>query len=480
MESPAFSGIALGLAWYAIFLFQLVLHEAAHSLAAQCGGDDTAAASGLVTIDPVPHIRRHPFGTVVVPVLSYLLSGWVMGWGSAPYNSFWADRYPHRAARMALAGPLANLFLLMLSGAAIYLGLYLGFFEMPESLMYKDLFSGIVKAAPEIPKAFPVLLSLAFTLNLLILLLNILPLPPLDGSSAVMLFMSESAARKWQSFINNPTLGILGVLAAWKVIGVLFIPLFDWSLNIFYSPLSLTNLIILISGTVLPVIVFAGFFRNRGKREGVHPLISLQTETQKEPSDEEITGMQEKVAKGDFTEAVSLIKRYPRLVNLRDKDGATILHYAANSGQIKYFRFLIEHGADLHSRDNRGASPLHYAASKGHTEVVDLLLSSGAEIDAVTDNDRATPLHCAVIGGFLKTVELLISRGADCDARKTDGQTPMHRAAFKGHSDIVSLLMSRCSSMDIRDNESRTPLDIAREQGHQAAVELLAEKKRDS
>ncbi|MHC9540540.1 MAG: ankyrin repeat domain-containing protein [Vulcanimicrobiota bacterium] len=483
MESLTFSGLALGLAWYATFLFQLVLHEAAHSLAAQRGGDDTAAASGLVTLDPVPHIRRHPFGTVVVPILSYLFSGWVMGWGSAPYNGFWADRYPHRAARMALAGPLANLFLLLFSGTAIYLGLYLGWFEMPGSLMYKDLFSGIVKASPEIPKAVPVILSLTFTLNMLLLLLNILPLPPLDGSGIIMLCMSESTARKWQGFLNNPTLSILGMVAAWKVIGILFIPFFDWSLNLFYSPTSLPILIALTACAAVPVIVFAGFFQDREKRNDRHPLLSGTAPSQKEPSgpsEDEIAGMQEKMAKGDFTEINSQIRRHPQLVNRKNGDGAVPLHYAADRGHIAQCRFLLEQGASVAARDNRGATPLHYAASKGHAEVVDLLLSSGAEINAGTDTDRATPLHCAAVGGFTKTAELLISRGADPDAAKTDGQTPLHRAAYKGHRDIVNLLISWGATIDIRDNGSRTPLDIAGEQGHQTIAELLIAKKRDS
>ncbi len=483
MESLTSSSIALGIAWYAIFLFQLVLHEAAHSLAAQRGGDDTAASHGLVTLDPVPHIRRHPFGTVVVPIVSYLLSGWVMGWGSAPYDSFWAERYPHRAARMALAGPLSNLFLLLLSATLLYLGLYMGWFQKPDSMMYQDLFSGIVQAVPEIPKVVPVFLSLTFTLNLLILLLNILPLPPLDGSSLIMLFMSESTARRWQSFLHNPTLSVLGIIAAWKVIDILFIPLFDLSLDIFYSHSSLLRLITLVACTMSSVIVFTRLFRDTGKRENIIPLISKKSPEPEEhsyPSNEIITELLEDMAEGDFTKTISHLRQYPQLVNQRDKYGAVPLHYAADSGNISHCRFLIEKGASVNSRDNNGATPLHYAASKGHTRVTELLLSSGAEVNAKTDTDDATPLHCASVGGFTETADLLISRGAELDARKTDGQTPLHRAVYKGRFDIVNLLLSKGSRIDCKDNESRTPLQIAIQQGHQSIIDLLNEKGADS
>jgi ankyrin repeat protein len=482
MESTAPPGLALGLAWYAVFLFQLVLHEASHSLAARLGGDDTASASGLVTLDPVPHIRRHPFGTVVVPIISYLLNGWVMGWGSAPYDAEWAERYPHREAKMALAGPLANLFLLLLSGTLIYLGLYVGWFEGPGSLMYKDLFSGIVKASPEIPKAVPVILSLTFTMNLIGLLLNILPLPPLDGSGAIMLLMPESAAARWQSFIKNPTLNILGMIAAWRIIGELFIPVFDRSLNIFYAPLSMSVLIALALCTMVPVAVFAGFFRYGRKKADSNNPYTYGTSVPKKyegPSDLEIAGMQRDIAAGDFKEALSMIGRHPELAGIADRDGALPLHYAADSGQIDICRFLLDRGASTDSMDGRGATPLHYAASKGHSDAAELLLSAGADVNAKTEADHATPLHCAAVAGFVVTAALLISKGADPDARKKDGQTPLHRAVSKGHRDMVALLLSKGSKTDQADSESRTPLDLAGENDDREIIRLLTEKTAD-
>ena len=71
--------------WYVAFLFSLTCHEAAHALAAKWGGDPTAYHAGQVTLNPMPHIQREPWGTVLVPLLSYLVGhGGMIGWGSAP------------------------------------------------------------------------------------------------------------------------------------------------------------------------------------------------------------------------------------------------------------------------------------------------------------------------------------------------------------------------------------------------------------
>lgn len=83
-----------GTAWYIVFLFSTTVHEAAHALVALKLGDDTAHRGGQVTLDPTPHVRREPFGMVVVPLLSYFLGGWMVGWASAPYDPEWARRYP--------------------------------------------------------------------------------------------------------------------------------------------------------------------------------------------------------------------------------------------------------------------------------------------------------------------------------------------------------------------------------------------------
>jgi hypothetical protein len=127
------------LIWYIVFLFSTTCHEASHALAARIGGDPTAFHGGQVTLNPAPHVQREPFGILLVPVVSYVLGGWMIGWASAPYDPFWRDRYPRRAAWMSLAGPGANFTIMILAAICIRVGLGMGVFEAPDSVNYTTI-----------------------------------------------------------------------------------------------------------------------------------------------------------------------------------------------------------------------------------------------------------------------------------------------------------------------------------------------------
>ena len=101
--------LVFGFIWYIAFLFSTTCHEASHALVAKLGGDDTADRAGQVTLNPVPHIRREPWGMVVIPLVSFLFFGWMIGWASAPYNPEWQARHPRRGGLMASDGYRRNL-----------------------------------------------------------------------------------------------------------------------------------------------------------------------------------------------------------------------------------------------------------------------------------------------------------------------------------------------------------------------------------
>jgi hypothetical protein len=67
--------LAYGFVWYVAFLFSTTCHEAAHALVAKLGGDETAALGGQVSLNPVPHIQREPWGMVAGPVLRLIRTG---------------------------------------------------------------------------------------------------------------------------------------------------------------------------------------------------------------------------------------------------------------------------------------------------------------------------------------------------------------------------------------------------------------------
>ena len=226
--------IALGAIWYVVFLFSTTCHEAAHSLVAKLGGDPTASHGGQVSLNPIPHIRREPFGLVVVPLISYALTHWMIGYASAPYDPAWQRRYPHRAARMALAGPAANLTLALLAAVAIRAGIALGVFA-PAS--YISLTHIVDSASPDGGFAsFAVtFVSICFVLNVLLGTFNLLPVPPLDGLNAITLLMPEGAALRFLDFSRS--FGMIGIVLAWVVYGRIFGFIFDAALSVLYAGL---------------------------------------------------------------------------------------------------------------------------------------------------------------------------------------------------------------------------------------------------
>ena len=224
--------ILLGVTWYVVFLFSTTCHEAAHALAAKLGGDLTAFHGGQVSLDPIPHVRREPFGMVLFPVLSYLIGGWMMGWASAPYDPLWAQRHPRRAAWMSLAGPGANFALTILAALLIHVGIWIGLFEAPDSANFTTLAAALKPGAAE---GAAKLLSIMFSLNLLLGVFNLLPVPPLDGFGAVPLLLSENAAQRFQEMgTQMGGFSMFGMLIAWKVFDPLFDPIFTLALRALY------------------------------------------------------------------------------------------------------------------------------------------------------------------------------------------------------------------------------------------------------
>ena len=221
-----------GMVWYLVFLFSTIVHEAAHAFTAMKLGDDTAYHGGQVSLDPMPHILREPLGTVLVPIMSFLTSGWMIGWASTPYDPYWAQRYPRRSAWMSLAGPASNLFLVLLSALAIRLGVSAGYFTAPDSINFTQVTAAT--GTSEIMVALALFLSIMFTLNLLLFVFNLLPIPPLDGSGALPLLLSEKQASNYMEFVSNPSFSFIGLLIAWNVFDKLFDPIHLTAINLLY------------------------------------------------------------------------------------------------------------------------------------------------------------------------------------------------------------------------------------------------------
>jgi Zn-dependent protease len=215
--------------WYIVFLFSTVAHEAAHGLAAKLGGDPTAYEHGQVTLDPLAHIKRSPWGMVLIPILTFVQMGWMMGWASTPYDSSWGKRHPRRQALMSLAGPAANFALALIGIIVIKVLLSAGVFAMP----YDDqfTFTQLVREAGE-PRAGSLMTGLAMALsvlvnlNVLLGLFNLLPIPPLDGAGIFEGLFPKTLGRLYDQMREIPILQFVGLLLAWQIFPILRIPAF--------------------------------------------------------------------------------------------------------------------------------------------------------------------------------------------------------------------------------------------------------------
>lgn len=221
--------------FYVVFLFSTTLHEASHAWAAKRGGDLTAYHGGQVSIDPIPHIRREPFGMVFLPVFTAIISGWPFGFASAPYDPIWARQYPSRAAWMSLAGPAANLGLIVLAAILIRVGMTVDVFYPPAQINFASI---TASGASDFWSGVGYLLGVFFSLNLVLFVLNMFPVPPLDGSGAVPLLLSREAGYRWSEFIKQPMFGWIGILVAWKLFDEIFMPIFFGAVHLLYPEMN--------------------------------------------------------------------------------------------------------------------------------------------------------------------------------------------------------------------------------------------------
>jgi Zn-dependent protease len=145
----------------------VILHELAHGWAAQAFGDDTPARAGRLTANPVPAID--PFGTVVIPILLALTTLGVVGWAKPmPWN---ANRVRHHALFVTLVGPGLNIAL------AVFFGIV---------YRYVIPFHDKLAFAVPVPGTFVAqFVFVAGYVNAILALVNLIPLPPLDGSAVV-------------------------------------------------------------------------------------------------------------------------------------------------------------------------------------------------------------------------------------------------------------------------------------------------------
>ncbi|MDR1088746.1 MAG: site-2 protease family protein [Coriobacteriales bacterium] len=174
------------------FIPAIVIHEVAHGFVAWKLGDPTAKSQGRLSLNPLKHID--PFGTVILPLLLLLAGGPVFGYAKpVPYNPSYFKDVRKGELLTGLAGPASNLVMGVIGALLAYLLLLPGI--IPPGI------GGWVLTA-----------CYYFTLiNFCLMFFNLLPIPPLDGSSIIAPFLSDKALRKYYS-VQRYALPVLLVL----------------------------------------------------------------------------------------------------------------------------------------------------------------------------------------------------------------------------------------------------------------------------
>ena len=193
-------------------IFAITVHEAAHGYAARYFGDMTAHYLGRISLNPLKHID--PVGTIILPALTVMLGGILFGWAKPVPVNFSNLRNPKKNMMwVALAGPLSNL-LMAIFWTFIYARLQL----FPDSSIF-----------------FLQVMALAgIQINLILMVLNMLPIPPLDGGRVAVSLLPYP----WSSYIENLErygLFIIIFLLFSGVLGSILFPLINISKSIIFT-----------------------------------------------------------------------------------------------------------------------------------------------------------------------------------------------------------------------------------------------------
>ena len=185
--------------WIVALLFSVIIHEIAHGYVAYLRGDDTAKRAGRLTLNPIPHIDL--YGSIILPVLCYV--------AHLPFMFGYAKPVPVRFSNLknpaidiplvSAAGPVSNIFLAIIAGLAFRI-------VMSFSPAEGSVLASVI-----------IFLQIAIILNVVLFILNLIPIPPLDGSKIAASFMPNNIAMKYMRI--NPFIGMAAIIGLFFLFG---------------------------------------------------------------------------------------------------------------------------------------------------------------------------------------------------------------------------------------------------------------------
>jgi Zn-dependent protease len=218
-----------------VLILAFSVHECAHAWTAMRLGDPTAKMLGRVTLNPLKHLD--PIGSVLFPLISLVYGGFLVGWAKpTPVTGRNFKNYRRDDILVTLAGPASNLVSATIALILLIVVKHL----LPAGDTAIATAMDIARHAPGVateglPTLFPIalFLYLAISINLLLFVFNLIPLPPLDGSHILRHFLPYKAAQVYDR-MGMFSLIIL-FLVGGKFIAALFYPLYNIFNNILFS-----------------------------------------------------------------------------------------------------------------------------------------------------------------------------------------------------------------------------------------------------
>lgn len=188
-----------------ILIFSVVVHEVAHGYMAFWLGDNTAKYEGRLNLNPFNHLEL--FGSFLLPLMSYFLGGFIIGWAKpVPFNPYNLRDQKWGEAKVAFAGPLSNILIALFFGLLIRFGVLA---SLGESFLYIG--------------------TMIVIINLVLATFNLMPIPPLDGSKILFNFLPYrmNNIRNWLE-ANGIFLALFFVFFLWKYV----VPVVYWEFSL--------------------------------------------------------------------------------------------------------------------------------------------------------------------------------------------------------------------------------------------------------
>jgi Zn-dependent protease len=200
------------IAIYALpIIFAITVHEAAHGYAAKYFGDLTADKLGRISLNPLKHID--PFGTILLPAMTVMLGGILFGWAKPVPVNFANLRNPKKDMLwVAAAGPASNFVMAIFWAFVIKFSSAAGAYALPMEVMGK---AGV-------------------SINIVLMVLNLLPLPPLDGGRIAVSLLPNHLARPF-SQIERYGFFILIALLFTGVLNKILDPFIEIAYKVIFS-----------------------------------------------------------------------------------------------------------------------------------------------------------------------------------------------------------------------------------------------------